>query len=85
MWVFSVLAMKKNVFFTTPNARGSGLGWQIWQGYSGEGQGNSGRRRGHSGGIRGNSDLREGIQRFGYEEECVFYHSECKGKWVRVP
>ena len=25
-----------------------------------------------------------GIQRFGYEEECVFYHSECKGKWVRM-
>ena len=42
------------------------------------------QRKGYSGGLRGYSDLRVGIQRFGYEEECVFYHSECKGKWVRM-
>ena len=38
--VFSVLAMKKSAFFTTPNARGSGLRWQrVGRVVSGSGRG----------------------------------------------
>ena len=40
---------------------------------------------GIQGDFEGIRTSREGIQRFGHAAECVFYHSECKRKWVRVP
>ena len=62
MWVFSVLAMK-NAFFTTPNARGSGLGWQkMGRVVSGSGRGIQVRGRGIQVAGEGIQGVFEGIR-----------------------